>query len=102
MEVKETALRIDGVFVPTLPGQPHYFAEVQFQKDSPGAVAAGRDKKASVGVHRAYHCLQVAVRSAGGPSDVHDGRAGANPLCAGPDGRGQARGQARNAAAAVA
>lgn len=33
VEVKETALRIDGVFVPTLPGQPHYFAEVQFQKD---------------------------------------------------------------------
>jgi predicted transposase/invertase (TIGR01784 family) len=33
VEVKETALRIDGVFVPTLPAQPHYFIEVQFQRD---------------------------------------------------------------------
>ncbi|BAC88300.1 DUF2887 domain-containing protein [Gloeobacter violaceus] len=34
VEVKETALRIDGVFVPAVSGQPHYFAEVQFQKDT--------------------------------------------------------------------
>ncbi|BAC90083.1 Rpn family recombination-promoting nuclease/putative transposase [Gloeobacter violaceus] len=34
VEVKETALRIDGVFVPTAAGQPFYFVEVQFQKDS--------------------------------------------------------------------
>ncbi|UFP93843.1 Rpn family recombination-promoting nuclease/putative transposase [Gloeobacter morelensis] len=33
VEVKATALRIDGVLVPNVPTQPYYFAEVQFQKD---------------------------------------------------------------------
>jgi predicted transposase/invertase (TIGR01784 family) len=34
VEVKETALRIDGVFVPNDPGQPYCFVEVQFQVDA--------------------------------------------------------------------
>ncbi|UFP94765.1 DUF2887 domain-containing protein [Gloeobacter morelensis] len=33
VEVKQTALRIDGVFVPSVPREPYYFVEVQFQKD---------------------------------------------------------------------
>lgn len=33
VEVKETALRIDGVLVPSSTNQPYYFAEVQFQAD---------------------------------------------------------------------
>ena len=33
IELKETALRIDGVFVPTHSTSPIYFTEVQFQKD---------------------------------------------------------------------
>ncbi|UFP93846.1 Rpn family recombination-promoting nuclease/putative transposase [Gloeobacter morelensis] len=33
IEVKETALRIDGVLVPEAAELPYYFAEVQFQKD---------------------------------------------------------------------
>ncbi len=33
IELKETALRIDGVFLPVRPDDPIYFTEVQFQKD---------------------------------------------------------------------
>ena len=33
VEVKQTAFRIDGVFLPSSPVQPVYFAEVQFQDD---------------------------------------------------------------------
>jgi predicted transposase/invertase (TIGR01784 family) len=36
VEIKQTAFRIDGVFLPTvdLPNQTIYFAEVQFQQDT--------------------------------------------------------------------
>lgn len=34
VEVKQTALRIDGVFLPTTPEQAIYFVEVQFQADT--------------------------------------------------------------------
>jgi predicted transposase/invertase (TIGR01784 family) len=34
VEVKQTAFRIDGVFLPEIQEQPIYFAEVQFQADS--------------------------------------------------------------------
>jgi predicted transposase/invertase (TIGR01784 family) len=34
IEVKETAFRIDGVFLPTVPRQPVFFAEVQMQRDN--------------------------------------------------------------------
>jgi predicted transposase/invertase (TIGR01784 family) len=34
IEVKETAFRIDGVFTPTTPQQPIFFAEVQMQRDN--------------------------------------------------------------------
>jgi predicted transposase/invertase (TIGR01784 family) len=34
VEVKQTAFRIDGVFIPQSPEQPIYFVEVQFQEDS--------------------------------------------------------------------
>jgi predicted transposase/invertase (TIGR01784 family) len=33
VEIKQTAFRIDGVFLPSRPPQPVYFAEVQFQED---------------------------------------------------------------------
>lgn len=33
VEVKQTAFRIDGVFLPQTPQQPIYFVEVQFQED---------------------------------------------------------------------
>ena len=33
MEIKQTAFRIDGIFLPSRPAQPVYFAEVQFQED---------------------------------------------------------------------
>jgi predicted transposase/invertase (TIGR01784 family) len=33
VEIKQTAFRIDGIFLPSLPAQPVYFAEVQFQED---------------------------------------------------------------------
>jgi predicted transposase/invertase (TIGR01784 family) len=35
VELKQTAFRIDGVFIPTInqPQRPIYFVEVQFQKD---------------------------------------------------------------------
>jgi predicted transposase/invertase (TIGR01784 family) len=34
VEIKQTAFRIDGVFIPQSPEQPIYFVEVQFQEDS--------------------------------------------------------------------
>jgi predicted transposase/invertase (TIGR01784 family) len=34
VEIKQTAFRIDGVFLPQVQEQPIYFAEVQFQPDS--------------------------------------------------------------------
>jgi predicted transposase/invertase (TIGR01784 family) len=33
VEIKQTAFRIDGIFLPSRPTQPVYFAEVQFQED---------------------------------------------------------------------
>ncbi|BAC88419.1 Rpn family recombination-promoting nuclease/putative transposase [Gloeobacter violaceus] len=33
VELKQTAFRLDGVFVPTTPDRPLYFVEVQFQPD---------------------------------------------------------------------
>jgi predicted transposase/invertase (TIGR01784 family) len=33
VEIKQTAFRIDGIFLPSRPPQPVYFAEVQFQED---------------------------------------------------------------------
>ena len=33
VEIKQTAFRIDGIFLPNSPAQPVYFAEVQFQED---------------------------------------------------------------------
>lgn len=34
VELKQTAFRIDGVFLPTQRDRPVYFVEVQFQKDN--------------------------------------------------------------------
>jgi predicted transposase/invertase (TIGR01784 family) len=33
VEIKQTAFRIDGIFLPSRPAQPVYFVEVQFQED---------------------------------------------------------------------
>ncbi len=34
VEIKQTAFRVDGVFLPDTPAQPIYFVEVQFQNDA--------------------------------------------------------------------
>jgi predicted transposase/invertase (TIGR01784 family) len=34
VEIKQTAFRVDGVFLPDTPAQPMYFVEVQFQNDA--------------------------------------------------------------------